>query len=525
MKHFFSIILCALILIGCTPTNDNIMELQTFTTSRDFVSKIDDRRINKVKQYTGSINEDLPLNNNDLDFDDYFKGGVLQRRTVNMINGISNSGNKVYLKLLNKIYEGDVIDHKFEIYLPPLEAGGGYKMTIYNGNSKAETTIFIGDVYICSGQSNMEWTNNQCRGSENTRNAIETANSEFIRLLKVPLKGSDEPLEKHIGEIKWEKSYPFSVGNFSCAGYQFGKYLFEKTLVPIGLVSVAVGGCTIEFFMSEPSIDKLTREGVVIKDVYSPHWQNNSLNVFGASHGYNALIHPLLRHSFRGILWNQGSSNADNIYSYPKLLEEMISQYRLDFDNPDLLFVLYELNRWQDDYSIRGQVSLAVNEAAKKDEKCCVVSSHDLGEYLDIHPQDKTELSIRAAEEAAFSFYNIPREVENLELAKVEKIADNEMKLHFIGLEDGFKFTNNLSSLEISSDGLSFEQVSQYVIGKDYITISSEEEIRAIRYGLVTSGLTDSTKMNTKNHVGIYNSKDRPLRMFNISLDPLFPKK
>ena len=517
----FSFISSLVILIsGCnvnsTPEKEYLYMNKTFTVSNDYVSKIDNRHLDKVKEFNGSFDKNKEVNEEKLTLDDYYLNSVLQRHMVNYLHGTISGSQNVYVEILDKVYEGTVKGNIYEVYLPPMEAGGGYKLTVYSDNAKVETTVFIGDVYICSGQSNMEWTMGQCQNAATTKEAIETANNEFVRLLKVKLNGNETPLDKHEGNIKWEKSNPVSVRNFSCAGYQFGKYLYEKTFVPIGLVSVAVGGCTAGFFLSEESVNNIKKKNIPIIDDFSAHWQDMSINVFGASEGYNALIHPLLKHQFRGVLWNQGSSDAVNAAYYAEYMREMIKQYRIDFDLPELFFVLYELNRFGDDYSIRGRVSLAVNEVAKEDDLTCVVSSHDLGEYLDIHPQDKTELSIRASEEAAFTFYGIPREKEHLELEKIEKLENGNLKLYFIGLGDGFIFKNGLSSLQITSDGQWYDHVTEYAIGENYISISAPYEIKGIRYGLVTVDLDNASKMDTQRHVGIYNSFNRPLRMFDI---------
>ena len=437
---------------------------------------------------------------------------------VNRLYGICNDGDKIYLEINNQYFEGTIKDNNWEIYLPPLSAAGPTKVIIYSNQYKFETKISVGDVYILSGQSNLEWKMSQCL-SQNTLTAINEANSEAVRLLNLQLNSSETPLEDWAGEVKWTGSNPVTVRPFSCLGYQFGKYLNDITGIPIGLVSVAVGGATIGFWESPESINKLRNNGVEFRNEYEAHWQIKSINVAGASLGYNAMIVPALKHNYRGVLWYQGASDVAHMQTYSIMLDEMINYYRQAFDNESLLFGLVEMHRVAGAEYQRMYLNNVFNVAANKDKYSCVVTAHDIGDYHDYHPTDKTELAKRAAEEFAYCFYGVERNKPFLELEKIKQIDENEIELYLLNVGDGLVFTNGLSGLEVSSDGLWYEMPTEYSFSKEYISISSTSPINYVRYGFQKSPtLSESEAVNLKLHASIYNSFDRPLRIFDLKL-------
>jgi len=489
----------------------------------DISQEVDNSLIELVTEVTPLTNQekDQLVASETLVINDYFKNCVLQRNTCNLVFGTtSKTTSRVIVEINKKAYSGEAYGESWQVYLPPLPAGGPFLMEVFTDTERTSTQVYIGDVFILSGQSNMEWTMRQCRGASTTARAIQEAEDDpQLRLLNLELNGSSVPLKNIKGNVNWTSSNRQTIFNFSCTGYQFGKYLREKLQIPIGLVANAVGGATIGFWMSSESITKLRNSGVQFYESNANrHWKRTNVLISKASDGYNALIEPLLKHRYRGVLWYQGASDTGYASFYQAMLEEMIAQYREAFKNPHLLFVLYELCRFGGDFSARGIINGAFNDVALKDPYSCVVPNHDLGDYNDIHPQDKQELSFRAAEETAYYFYKKDREKNYLELDKIKR-TDEGIMLYFRNEKDGIVLKNELCGLEISNDGEWFEDVKNYELGTNTIFIKTTMNVKHIRYGFGTTLITQQMIDDVSLHASIYNSDLRPLRMFDIELN------
>ncbi len=178
---------------------------------------------------------------------------VLQRGIWVKIWGWAARGDKITIRFMGKSYVAMAdTDGKWSVAFPPLEAGGPYTMEIGEGDSLIIKNIMVGDVWVCSGQSNMELP--MKRVKESYADEIAHADKFSIRHFKVPeqydFKKPQEDLEAGI----WESSNPESVLNFTAVGYFFARALFEKYHVPIGLINASLGGSPAEAWLSEDAL-------------------------------------------------------------------------------------------------------------------------------------------------------------------------------------------------------------------------------------------------------------------------------
>ncbi|MFH1213025.1 MAG: sialate O-acetylesterase [Candidatus Neomarinimicrobiota bacterium] len=180
-------------------------------------------------------------------------GMVLQRDAELKIWGWAAVGEKISIEFIGSTYN-ITADNKgdWSIVLPKLSAGGPYEMNLKASNSVTIHNIMIGDVWVCSGQSNMELTMERVSPLYGT----EIANSEnpLIRYFEVPDKYDFNNPQKDLSSGRWEKANPRSVLNFSAVSYFFGKEVYEKYKVPVGLVNAALGGSPAESWISEESL-------------------------------------------------------------------------------------------------------------------------------------------------------------------------------------------------------------------------------------------------------------------------------
>lgn len=197
------------------------------------------------------------LSNADVSVADIFSDNmVLQRNTDLKVWGNAVSGEKITVSFNGqKLKTKADKKGKWAVVLQPMKAGGPFDMTVEGKNEIILKNILIGDVWICSGQSNMQWT---VARSNNAENEIEYANYPQIRLFTVPKKISNVPVFE-MNNASWEVCTPENVKNFSAVGYFFGRDLHRELNVPIGLINSTWGGTCVETWTSKESIIQLPK--------------------------------------------------------------------------------------------------------------------------------------------------------------------------------------------------------------------------------------------------------------------------
>ncbi|MEO6317104.1 MAG: sialate O-acetylesterase [Chitinophagaceae bacterium] len=180
-------------------------------------------------------------------------GMVLQRDANVRVWGWASPGEKIAVKFLNKTYGVRAgTDSTWTVILPKLKAGGPYEMQIRGKNAIAIHDILIGEVWLCSGQSNMEYQlmyDGAIYGRE-----METVNNPQIRQFKVPIRPALDGPKKEMSGGAWKKANPKEIGAFTAVGYFFAKHLYEHYKVPIGFINSSVGGTPIEAWTSEEGL-------------------------------------------------------------------------------------------------------------------------------------------------------------------------------------------------------------------------------------------------------------------------------
>lgn len=180
-------------------------------------------------------------------------GMVLQRDAKVKIWGWAAKNENVSVNFMSSTYKTKTNEKgEWSVTLPKLKAGGPYQMQINASNKIIINDILVGDVWVCSGQSNMELT--VARVSPIYEKEIENSKNDFIRQFEVPDRYNFNSPEKDFNSGKWEKANPQTVLNFSAAAYFFAKELYEKYKIPIGLINSALGGSPAEAWMSEEAL-------------------------------------------------------------------------------------------------------------------------------------------------------------------------------------------------------------------------------------------------------------------------------
>ncbi|HVZ64572.1 MAG TPA: sialate O-acetylesterase [Lacunisphaera sp.] len=306
---------------------------------------------------------------------------VLQQRTKAPIWGWANPGEKVQVKASwddsTGIASADENGHwKVSLKTPP--AGGPFTIEISGENQIVLTDILVGEVWLCSGQSNMQMALNfpkpgYAKPVLNHLEEIRNADHPRLRLFHVPYKASDTPVEDC--KASWHACSPETVGDFSAIGYFFGRELLEQLDVPIGMINASQGGSALESW-TNPAVlaadkeyehilkryENALKNLPVTKAKYQEEldaWKKLSseeqakalrpmapfgmLNFCAPSTLYNGMINPVLPFSIRGVLFYQGEENAIWPTNYEKLFAAMIRSWREAWGEPELAFFYCQL--------------------------------------------------------------------------------------------------------------------------------------------------------------------------------------
>lgn len=280
--------------------------------------------------------------------------------------------------------------------------GKTWTMSVVSGKEKVELKdILLGEVWICSGQSNMEWRVQQ---SANPQEEIAAANHPQIRMFDVPKHVKQNEPQKDAQPSTWKVCSPETIAGFSAVGYYFGRELNKELKVPIGLVGTNWGGTRIEPW-TPPVGFKAVPE---LKDYVEALEQKNYKG--GATQIYNGMVAGLTPLSARGAIWYQGESNAGDGLRYEHLKYALVKGWRKVFQNKDLSFYWVQLADWARGHTGKpegggwGPVREGQRRALSL-EKTGMAVIMDIGDAKDIHPKNKQDVGKRLALQALAKDY------------------------------------------------------------------------------------------------------------------------
>ena len=273
--------------------------------------------------------------------------------------------------------------------------GGPYEMVFNDGSELRLRDILIGEVWICSGQSNMEmplggWDHQRVA---NARETIQAASSTpLLRMFTVARNNADTPQEDCRGS--WQKSTPQALKGFSATAYHFGKTLSQYMPgVPVGLIASDWGGTPIEAWLSVQALENTP--GIDVAFSKTLYWEEVHTGQL-----FNGMIYPLRRYAARGFIWYQGEANLDNPTDYPLITVSMVNEWRALWENPDMPYYLVQIAPYsygdpdgcklpclvENQYRIPSLLSHSA-----------VAATTDIGHRDCIHPPYKKEVGERLA--------------------------------------------------------------------------------------------------------------------------------
>jgi len=289
--------------------------------------------------------------------------------------------------------------------LSPMKEGGPYVLSVKSGVlTKTVTDVLVGDLWLCSGQSNMALTVNQSMNA--TAEASDSVKYPTIRLLTVPGGDSQKPRHVFDGTVEWKVAGATTVPNFSAACYFFGRELSKSLKVPMGLINSSVGGTVIEWWMSEKSLGNDPDYGTSAAAVAAGNLPDGGTHYVTGL--FNGKISPLVPFTLRGMVWYQGESNTGRANQYQRLLSSMIQDWRDQFANNDAPFLVVQLPAYLKDQTTPSEGGWAwLREAQLRAYQSTphvgLAVTIDTGYPTDadagigIHPVDKQDVGERLA--------------------------------------------------------------------------------------------------------------------------------
>lgn len=457
---------------------------------------------------------------------------VLQRNNNNPIWGNAKKGEKITVSINGQSHKTKADKNGYwKVKLNPMKAGGPFVLTVKGKNTLTISDVLIGEVWLCSGQSNMGW---RVSGSTNANLEIASANFPNIRLLKTPTKGNLIP-QKDL-DTKWEKCSPETIGDFSANGYYFGRKLYHTLGVPIGLINVAWGASAIETWIPRDAMDATNEYTEMLAQ-----WDKRMSNYTDATYekevkkydawkkggkkgkklnpssdhrigqntsgnGFNNMVNPLVGYGIKGAIWCQGETNIGRAYQYRSLMPLLINTWRKLWKQGDFPFYWIQIaGKNARPLAPKGSMWAELREAqsmALSLPNTGEAIVYDLGEENNIHFGNKQASASRLVLHALSKDYGYKKLAANSPRYESMLVEGNKITITFKNVSKKlFAFDSPIiKGFSIAGKDKKFVWAKAKIIGKNKVVLYADEVINpvAVRYAWQDNpdaNLFDSTRL------------------------------
>jgi sialate O-acetylesterase len=446
----------------------------------------------------------------------FSEGVVLQRGSSVPVWGTASQGEKVIVK-----FQGQSVsttakeDGRWLLRLKHLKAGGPFTLSIVGDNNILLTNVLVGEVWLCSGQSNMAFPLSR---ADNAQEAISAAGDPELRLYTVPHGATDTPLTD--APASWKECTPEAAASFSAVAYFFGRDLRRALNVPVGLIHSSVGGTPAEAWTARATLENdpvlrgiLESYAQKVK-VYDPaaaaeqHRQALARHKEAATKAraqgkpvpavprppadpsrsssrpsalYNAMIAPLQPFAIAGVIWYQGEANANRATEYQTLFPAMIRNWREAWSEGDFPFLFVQIAPYD---RMTPEIREAQLLSWQKVPRTAMAVITDLGNATDIHPTKKEPVGDRLALAARAIAYGQTLEYSG-PVYRSMKIKGNQVILSFTHVDGGLQARGGeLKGFTIAGADGKFTSATANIEGKKIVVKSPAVTApTAVRYG------------------------------------------
>ncbi len=472
---------------------------------------------------------------------------VLQQKVDIPVWGTGRNGEKISIEFAGQLLTTIVEKNHWHVVFPAKNAGGPYSMKITGDTIITIKDIYIGEVWVCSGQSNMERKMSPHRNYQTITNyekEKEAANHPLIRQYFVPYTQSDTLIEDAGGS--WVVCSPSTIESFSAVAYFFARDLQQAKNVPVGIILSAVGGTQAKLWTSRAGLSnnaallplvqeyddavneypqKLAQYNINKDSIFAqyerdkglakqeskpmprrPRPPQNPSERWRISCFYNGMIAPLLKYPIKGVIWYQGESDRDFADRYQVLFSTLINDWRKNWNLDNFPFLFVQIAPFKEN---NPEIREAQLVALEKTSNTAMVVTTDCGDPQDIHPPFKQPIGHRLSLAARALAYN-----ENIAYSgpifDSYKIKGNTIEISFSHVYSGLKCKGKeLTGFTIADSTDKFITATALIKGNKVIVYNDTiAKPVAVRYGWanVPEG-------------NLYNNKDLPASPFRTDID------
>lgn len=376
----------------------------------------------------------------------------------------------------------------WQVKLDALKCGGPFELVVTGANKLTVANVLVGEVWVCSGQSNMQWALKQ---TEKADDEIAASANNQLRLN---------------GGGKWQQAGPDSSGQFSGTGYYFGKALQKALGVPVGLVNRSVGGTSARAWTSKNAILDEPSMKPFVESILGKDGKANVGNL------YNGLIRPLQPMAIRGIVWYQGESDASRPQEYAELIQTMIRSWRKDWGQGDLPFIYVHLGAIG--AAPKSPTDVGWGPIREAQDAALKLPNTGVAEFFDsdsdLHPRKKKLAGDRLALAARGLVYGEKIVYSGPVFDKVEKAGD-ALVVHFKSVGDGLVSKGEqLKGFAIAGKDGQFQWADAEIKGGTVrLTSKAVPSPEFVRYGFASNP-----------RATLYNREDLPALPFRTDRSP-----
>lgn len=463
---------------------------------------------------------------------------VLQRNKKIRIFGCADSGSRIWVTLLGRTVATICRDGKWTAYLPVFEAADGAELEVTDGRDTIRfTNVAIGEVWLAGGQSNMELElQNAAGGADILQNGAQGAGVQRVRFYYTPkVAYTGEKLCEEERKSHWELFDEKAAAKWSAVGFFFAKKLAEQLGVTVGVIGCNWGGTSASAWMSREAIleQEATKSYIEeydnsewikkpleeqIKDYedyekYHADWEKRSGEIYakeptisfdrvqeiigpcrypGPMNGanftrpaglYETMLKRVMPYTLGGFIYYQGESDDHKPASYYALFTRMIRQWREDFCDDSLPFLLVQLpmHMWMHDADHKHWCLIreAQMKAYRHVKNTGIAVIIDCGEFNEIHPKDKKPVGERLALQALFRVYGLLKAKEAFgPLYRDFLYRDGGVEVYFDYAEGGFAVKGELSGFEIAGSDEVFYPAKAVILSDSSSIFVSAEEVK-----------------------------------------------
>lgn len=398
---------------------------------------------------------------------------VLQQRSSVALWGWADAGNTV--RVVPGWATGDTLSARVDcigrwrVAVPTAKAGGPYTLEVFCGRDRIVLRdVMLGEVWLCSGQSNMEWT--PANGLTDAEREIAAADCPSVRFFQVPKRGS-RTLQDDCGG-QWETCTPDVMRRHSAVAYFFARHLSDSLGVSVGILESAWGGTPAEVWIPENWVREVPGYRYSQPHKAAPWWPVE------AGLAYNRMIHPLLRYGFAGAVWYQGESNRERPADYADLMRALIGSWRREAGR-DFPFYMVQIAPYR--YKASDNGPALIREAQEQVARSVpgaglAVVSDCVEDLMTIHPINKRPVGRRLAFLALGKHYKRLKGVFESPFLLRSEVKDDKVVLTFSSVQNGLVCRGKeIAGLQIAGADGRFVEATGRINTRNQLVVSSRE--------------------------------------------------